>query len=44
MDFLSGELKTRMQYVGLYISDKEPFRDHVLEVFDKFQNTFKKFG
>ena len=33
-----------MQFVALYISDKEPFKDHFLEVFYMFQNTFKKFS
>ena len=34
----------KLKFVGLYISDKKPFRDHFLEVFYKFQNSFKKFG
>ena len=32
----------KLQFVGLYISDKETrrFRDHFLEVFYMFRNTF----
>ena len=33
-----------MKFLGQYIFDKKHFRDRFLEVFYKFQNTFKKYG
>ena len=48
MDVISGVLKTRESescslYVCVFLL-RNRTKDHFLEVFCKFQNTFKKFG